>query len=185
MFIEEIEENEGEESHPKNFEPYVPPQPETPPANSFSPFGLNHVSFSYTPGGGAQAIHIINSNMGHGGPHAHGGMVGNLMGILGNLVNGGGQDIYEGGLTFDQILQQIVANDPNKYGPPPASKKAIEKLPKGRFETFFPKNEENKDSKDKKEKEENKNCGVCYDEYDYEDKRELLQLPCKHLYHID
>jgi len=93
--------------------------------------------------------------MGRG--NAHGGMVGNLMGMLNNMLNGGGQEIYEGGMNFDQILQQIVQNDPNNYGPPPASQNAIDKLPKGPFSKFFPKNEE---SKEGDKKEENMSCNV-------------------------
>lgn len=110
------------------------------------------MSFTFTPGRGAQAIHIIHSNMGRANI-AHGGMVNNLMSMLGNMVNGGGQDMYEGGLTFEQIMQQIVLNDPNKYGPPPASKDAIGKLPKGKYESFFPKDGAVK----QEEKDENKN----------------------------
>ena len=126
-----------------------------------------------TPGTGAQAIHIIHSNMGRGG--AHGGMVGNLMGMLNSMLNGGGQDIYEGGLSFEQILQQIVENDPNKYGPPPASEDAIKNLPKGTFASFFPK--EKDDEKSQKAREENNNCGVCYDEYEHESEQQLIMLP--------
>ena len=35
-----------------------------------------------------------------------------------------------GGL--DGIIQRIMENDPNKYGTPPASKQAIDSLPKGK-----------------------------------------------------
>mmetsp|Transcript_12153 Transcript_12153/g.10779 ORF Transcript_12153/g.10779 Transcript_12153/m.10779 type:complete len:144 (-) Transcript_12153:275-706(-) len=143
------------------------------------------MSFSYNPGRGAQAIHIISSNMARGGANAHGGLVGNLMGMLGNYLDGSGQELFEGGQTFDQILQQIVANDPNKYGPPPASKDSISKLSKGTFHKFYPEDEESKDEKEEKTKEENSTCGVCYDEYNYEDKLELMKLPCKHLYHTE
>lgn len=122
---------------------------------------------------GAQAIQIINSNMTTGG-EAHGGLVGNLMSVLNNALNGGGQDLYEGGMTLDQIMQQIVENDPNRYGPPPASKDAIKQLPKGKYSDFFPKEEENKEN-DKKD--ENKSCGICYDEYSPDDDTQLLQLP--------
>lgn len=110
------------------------------------------MSFTFTPGRGAQAIHIIHSNMGRANI-AHGGMVNSLMSMLGNMVNGGGEDMYEGGLTFEQIMQQIVLNDPNKYGPPPASKDAVGKLPKGKYSTFFPKDADIK----QEEKDENKN----------------------------
>mmetsp|Transcript_14909 Transcript_14909/g.16601 ORF Transcript_14909/g.16601 Transcript_14909/m.16601 type:complete len:215 (+) Transcript_14909:15-659(+) len=184
IFIEEIISNQTEEDHPSHFEPYVTPG--ATPADSTQRQGTsNSMSFSYNPGRGAQAIHIISSNMARGGANAHGGLVGNLMGMLGNYLDGSGQELFEGGQTFDQILQQIVANDPNKYGPPPASKDSISKLSKGTFHKFYPEDEESKDEKEEKTKEENSTCGVCYDEYNYEDKLELMKLPCKHLYHTE
>lgn len=181
VFIEEVE-NETEEEHPRNFVPYTPPAPEPTPVQNH--FGMNNVSFAFNPGSGAQAIRIINSSRGQGGANAHGGMVGNLMSMINNLLNGGGE-LYEGGQTFDQILQQIVANDPNRYGPPPASKEALEKLPKGTYQDFFPKNEESKDDKQEKEKEDNTHCGVWYDEFSYDDDQELIKLPCGHMYHTE
>ena len=101
---------------------------------------------AYTPGTGAQAIHIIHSNMRGGAPtNQPNGLVGNLLNMLTNMLNGGGEDLYEGGMTFDQILQHIIQNDPNRYGPPPASKNAVDKLPKGSYAEFFPKDEESKE----------------------------------------
>jgi hypothetical protein len=105
--------------------------------------------------------------MGRG--ESQGGLVGNLIGMLNNIFNTGGQEVYEGGLSFDQILQQIILNDPNHYGPPPAAKSAIENLPKGLYSKFFPKDEE---AKEDDKKEENLSCNVCYDEYNYEDTQE-------------
>lgn len=147
IFIEMVSEDEGEGDHPKNFEPYVVDSNDNNEQSSHShlPRDANAVSFSFTPGRGAQAIHIISSNISRDSG-APGGMIGNLISMLNNMIDGGGQDIYEGGLTFDQILQQIIANDPNKYGPPPASKDAVEKLPKGTFAKFFPKDEEGKEN---------------------------------------
>jgi hypothetical protein len=151
VFIEEIDSLDVEDNHPKHFVPFVAPaEAVNEIQNITSNRGLNNMSFTFTPGRGAQAIRIINSNMGQSN-NAHGGMVNSLMSMLGNMVNGG-QDMYEGGQTFEQIMQQIVLNDPNKYGPPPASKDALSKLPKGKYESFFPKNEEGK----QEEKDENK-----------------------------
>lgn len=108
----------------------------------------------FTPGRGAQAIHIINANMGNGGVNLAGipgigganGLFGNLINMLSGNLPGG--DVYEGGQSLDQIIQQIVANDPNKYGTPPASKDAVAKLPKGKYSEFLSKkNEETKGEK--------------------------------------
>ena len=187
VFIEEIEPENSEQDHPKNFEPYVAQNNNSSfPNQNSAPFPNNgNMGFSFTPGAGAQAIHIINANMGNGGTNPQGGMVGNLMNMLSNIFNGNGGDLYEGGNTFDQILQQIIANDPNKYGPPPASKEAIKNLPKGKYRDFFPENEESKDENEEKEKEDNKSWGICYDEYSYEDAMELAKLPCHHIYHTE
>lgn len=78
------------------------------------------------------------------------GLFGNLLSMLNGAF--GGEDVYEGGLSLDQIIQQIIENDPNRYGPPPASKKAVEDLPKGKYEDFYPKD----DATVIKEKEDNK-----------------------------
>ena len=111
----------------------------------------------------------------------------NLIGNLLNMLNGAisGEELYEGGQSLQQIIQQIVENDPNKYGPPPASKDAISKLPKGNYDFFFPKDEESKiqDDKEDKDKEDSKSCTVCYCDFSQDDESELLQLPCKHLFH--
>lgn len=141
VFIEQINPDNEDEDHPKDFEPYVVEadnndQNEPPHTHNHS---NGSVSFSFTPGMGAQAIHIIHSNMGRPN-NAHGGMVGNLISMLNGMLGGGG-DVYEGGLTFDQIMARIIQDDPNHYGPPPASENAIDKLPKGTYAELFPKEE--------------------------------------------
>ena len=40
------------------------------------------------------------------------------------------------GMSFDELIQHLSENDPNRYGPPPASKSAIDKLKKHRIEDF-------------------------------------------------
>jgi len=40
----------------------------------------------------------------------------------------GGTGIFGNFLSLDQLIQQISENDPNRFGPPPASKKSIENL---------------------------------------------------------
>ena len=147
IFIEEIDVTE-EVDDPRKFEPYsIVDLPNETGAQSNSQNMSNDnqsmFSLSYTPGSGAQAIHIIHSNMRNGPPQSN-GMVGSLLNMLSNMLNGG-EDLYEGGMTFDQILQHIIQNDPNRYGPPPASKNAVEKLPKGTYAQFFPKDEESKE----------------------------------------
>lgn len=64
----------------------------------------------------------------------------------------------------------LAENDPNRYGTPPASKKAIETLPD------VPITEEVANS-------DSNSCAVCMD--DFEVGSQAKQMPCKHLFHSD
>ena len=72
--------------------------------------------------------------------------------------------------NIDDIINHIMLNDPNKYGNPPAAKKAIEKLKKYKI------NEE----KIKEFGFEN-SCAVCKDEFNIGE--ECLSMPCNHYFH--
>ena len=154
MFIEEIEEAEG---HPKEFEVYkiegntsqTPSSASQARSTSFS-----NMSFSLAPSQGAQVVHILHSNMTNQN-NVSTGLFGNLINMLNGIFTG--DDLYEGGQTLDQIIQQIIINDPNKYGPPPASKDAVANLPKGKYAFFFPKDEEGKETE---KTDENTSCSV-------------------------
>lgn len=74
------------------------------------------------------------------------------------------------GPGFEQLLQQLAENDPNRYGAPPASKSAIEALP------TISVTEEHLGT-------EAAHCAVCKDEFELH--TEVKQMPCKHLYHPD
>lgn len=183
VFIELITAENEEEDHPKDFVPYVPENNESTEQpqnglNSNPQRNGNSFSFNFTPGSGAQAIHIIHSHM-NGPSENNNGMVGNLINMLNNMVHGGGEEIYENGMTFEQILQRIVQDDPNSYGPPPASEEAVMKLPKGTYSELCPKEEGKKDENNS----EFNNCSICCDEYSYEDSTILNKLPCQHIYH--
>ena len=74
--------------------------------------------------------------------------------------------------NMENIINQIMMNDPNKYGNPPASKESIKKL-----EKFIVTNQklisfgvEN-------------SCAVCKEEFEI--KQELMLMPCKHYFHIN
>ncbi|KAI5054666.1 hypothetical protein GOP47_0029811 [Adiantum capillus-veneris] len=74
------------------------------------------------------------------------------------------------GPGFEQLLQQLAANDPNRYGAPPASKSAVEALP------IISISEEHLGT-------DAAYCAVCKDEFEL--CTEVKQMPCKHLYHAD
>lgn len=74
------------------------------------------------------------------------------------------------GPGFEQLIQQLAENDPNRYGTPPASKSAVEALPNIKVD-------------DNLLKSELAQCAVCKD--DFEQGMEVKQMPCKHVYHSD
>ncbi|KAE8660940.1 RNF181 protein [Hibiscus syriacus] len=74
------------------------------------------------------------------------------------------------GPGLEQLIQQLAENDPNRHGPPPASKSAIEALPS----VNITKNNSNS---------ELNQCAICMDEF--EEGTEAKQMSCKHLYHKD
>ncbi len=74
--------------------------------------------------------------------------------------------------NLENIINQIMMNDTNKYGNPPASKKSIEKLEKIIIN----------DEKLKSFGIEN-TCAVCKDEFVIG--QECLLMPCQHHFHKD
>lgn len=77
---------------------------------------------------------------------------------------------YFVGPGFEQLIQQLAENDPNRYGTPPASKSAIEAMPSINVD-------------DALLKSELAQCAVCKD--DFELGTVVKQMPCKHVYHQD
>ena len=72
--------------------------------------------------------------------------------------------------NIDNIINQIMINDTNKYGNPPASKNAVEKLKKYKI------------NEDKiKEFGFENSCAVCKDEFNIGE--ECLSMPCNHYFH--
>jgi E3 ubiquitin-protein ligase RNF115/126 len=86
-----------------------------------------------------------------------GNMLDGLFGLLGAP--------RAGGRTMDQIIEEFLRNDPNRYGPPPASDTAISNLKKKKFTNV----------------QESKACTVCQDDYNEQD--ELVEMPCGHEFH--
>ncbi|KAL8520661.1 hypothetical protein ACS0TY_011267 [Phlomoides rotata] len=77
---------------------------------------------------------------------------------------------YFVGPGFEQLIQQLAENDPNRYGTPPASKSAVEALPSINVDEALLKSELAQ-------------CAVCKD--DFEKGTVVKQMPCKHAYHED
>ncbi|KAL3652822.1 hypothetical protein CASFOL_002503 [Castilleja foliolosa] len=77
---------------------------------------------------------------------------------------------YFVGPGFEQLIQQLAENDPNRYGTPPAAKSAVEALPSVNVDESLMKSELSQ-------------CAVCKD--DFELGSVVKQMPCKHVYHTD
>lgn len=74
---------------------------------------------------------------------------------------------------MENIINYLMANDPNKYGNPPASKDEVDKLNRMKV------NNENRDEINKMSGEAG--CSVCKE--DYESDQTAIKLPCSHLFH--
>ncbi len=76
--------------------------------------------------------------------------------------------VFQPAAYDDATIEEFLRDDPNKYGPPPASEEAIKKLQEVKYNA---------------ENAENKCCPVCQD--DYKKDETLVKLPCGHDYHKD
>ncbi|CAK9311526.1 unnamed protein product [Citrullus colocynthis] len=72
------------------------------------------------------------------------------------------------GPGLEQLIQLLADNDPNRYGTPPASKSAIEKLSTVTVTEDLLNSEMNQ-------------CAVCLD--GFEKGTEVKQMPCNHIFH--
>lgn len=77
---------------------------------------------------------------------------------------------YFVGPGFEELIQSLAENDPNRYGTPPASKSAVEGLPSIKVDEGLMSSELAQ-------------CAVCKD--DFEMGLDVKQMPCKHVYHKD
>ncbi|KAK8944245.1 E3 ubiquitin-protein ligase RING1 [Platanthera zijinensis] len=133
-----------------DFNPFASRAPGTP---GFDPhlFIRDHIQSIFS--GGAN-IQVVFENAGRGGVP--------LAANMGDYVFGSG---------LEHLIQQLFENDPNRYGPPPAAKSAVEALPVIKI------------SQDTVVGDVESQCAVCKDSFEIG--AEALQLPCKHIYHKD
>jgi hypothetical protein len=82
---------------------------------------------------------------------------------------GGFFNFFNSFVPNDEVLiEEFLRNDPNEYGPAPASEEAINKLQQVQYHP---------------EGAEIKCCPVCQEDYHHGEN--LVRLPCKHEYHND
>ncbi len=73
---------------------------------------------------------------------------------------------------MDNIIQYLMANDPNKYGNPPTSKEVLDKMEQKQIK---------EDDLLELKKTNSVDCSVCKEEFDIQSK--LIKLPCNHYFH--
>lgn len=74
------------------------------------------------------------------------------------------------GPGFEQLIQQLAENDPNRHGTPPASRTAVQSLPDIKVS-------------DQLLKTDSAQCAVCMDAFEVG--AVAKQMPCMHIYHPD
>ncbi|KAG7397916.1 Kinesin- protein 12 [Phytophthora boehmeriae] len=91
----------------------------------------------------------------------------NALGGMFPMVAGNAGDYAFGNMA--NVINQLMQNDPNRHGAPPASKEVVEKLPKVKIT--------------QSEVDNSAECPVCKDSFVVDD--EVHRLPCDHSFHPD
>ena len=150
-FCEELENNINinSESHPIHYEPFSMRNNNNNSNNNSSNSNslLNHILFS------------------QGVPHPRSS--GGLLDLILNYAM-----IQNYNRNIENIINQIMMNDNNKYGNPPASQSAVDKLEKCKIS-----------QKKLKEFGFENSCPVCKEEFIVNE--ECLLMPCEHHFHKD
>ena len=149
-FCEEIS-AESTNDHPSNFEPYESQSNRT-------------TSTANRPDRNSTILNLIYAPRGNR-PRT----TSSFLDMLVNILGMNNQD--EG--SMENIINYIMANDPNRYGNPPASKKCVENLERVTV------SEEYLDRARKTSMDHA--CSVCKDEFELD--QNVLSLPCKHSFH--
>lgn len=172
-FIEEIERNE---QHPRAFQEHrhsnnMPENQNQPQANGN---GFNTIRIVRSSSGGPSVLHYSYSS----GPITNFTNPNNGLGMLmnnlfNNPLNGMGSFLFRhnNDNAFENLLNYLMVNDPNRHGNPPASKQAVQEL----HRDFV--NEHNN------ERFKGQECAVCKDSFEISNK--VAQMPCSHVFHDD
>lgn len=99
-----------------------------------------------------------------------------LMGQMLGMPSQGGLNMGDyRGANIQDILAQLMAQDPNRHGPPPAAEQAVGQLPEIKMTA--------EQLDDLKKQEKLTECAVCKEEFTTEDL--LKRMPCAHQFHPD
>lgn len=142
-FCEELNESSTED-HPSNFQPY-----DSNTNQQNRPRRSNFLDIIYP------RARIVS-----------GGSSGSILDFVNSILN------YNEDSHIENIINYLMANDPNRYGNPPASKKAVESIETIKL------TEENYEELKKNSLLE---CSVCKDEFSVNE--EVKKMPCRHFFH--
>jgi E3 ubiquitin-protein ligase RNF115/126 len=153
-FCEETSSERGVD-HPSNFQPY----------ESSSSNAGNQSAPGMTNGTRASSLLNMIYMPRPGRPRTTSSFLDMIINVLGGLNEEN---------NMENIINYILANDPNRYGNPPASKKSIDSLEKiiindSNLKLLF--------------NDCDNSCPVCKDCFEIDQK--ALTLPCKHIFHDD
>ena len=171
-FCEEIDINSDLEEHPSNFTEYNRNNVNSSNTNNNSTNSINsnsdHISsFNSIERNNSIIFSSLSGSLQNNSviraPHL-------ILNTISNFLVGR----HEMENNLDNIISQIMANDPNIYGNPPASNKAIENLDKVNInEEFITYLKENKIT----------DCSICKEEFTLKDN--ARKIPCNHIFHED
>jgi E3 ubiquitin-protein ligase RNF115/126 len=148
-FCEEIVTEQSSSDHPSTFEPFEIVNPLT--RNNLNQNNRLPVRGRFS------LLHLLLSNL-----------------ELNNILNSNNSLDLEEDNHLDNILNYLIANDLNRYGNPPASKKAVNSL-----ESI----EINEEKLIELKKNNLLECSVCKDEFEI--KQIIKKIPCKHHFHSE
>ena len=156
-----ISEDTSDPSHPKNFEPFILNNASQANDNSNSNFNNNSRNLNNNLNNSHMGL-ILNGRLGH------------FLLLLSQLRRNRTENrmnIFQNNNNYlDYIINQLMINDTNNYGNPPAAKKEVEKLKKLKIT----------EEKLKEFGIEN-TCAVCKDEFKIGE--DCLLMPCNHQFH--
>lgn len=169
-FCEEISQYTNEQEHPSNFLPYEGENQSSNDTNNTSQNSRGNFITSNNPrsisrinGGNLSILESLSNRIRR--PRTTSSLLDMIFSLL--------RERNTEEANMESIINTIMQNDTNRYGNPPASKEAVEKLEKIEL------NEENINIITKNSNCEN--CSVCKDNFlIYET---LINLPCKHAFH--
>jgi hypothetical protein len=158
-FVEEIEENSQHGGSPQNFIPY------TVNTNNRNRNPTMFTSIQITGNNGNFTVSNTNIN-----PFFNfNSVIDNLFSMTGFSPLGSFLQRHNGDMQFENLLNYLMMNDPNRYGNPPASKQVVANLPREKV------------TDENLEKYKTIECSICFEHFKRDDV--AVKIDCGHPYH--